>query len=105
GSISDECYQTVLRVGSRGPCVKQVQQAFIAKGKSVGPAGADGVFGQRTLESVLDEQAYYGLDVDGIVGAQTWKHLSESSSAPVPPRGESCDELTLTIGSRGHCAA
>jgi peptidoglycan hydrolase-like protein with peptidoglycan-binding domain len=35
----------------------------------------DGDFGPKTRAGVIDFQRYFGLDVDGIVGPQTWGTL------------------------------
>jgi peptidoglycan hydrolase-like protein with peptidoglycan-binding domain len=71
--------------GSKGQAVKDAQQALMDRGYSVGPAGADGIFGNHTYRGVIDYQddrsaghfwAFnYPLVVDGIVGPQTWGRL------------------------------
>lgn len=53
----------VLKHGSRGPLVAQVQQKL--------GVPADGVFGPQTGHAVRSFQARKGLTVDGIVGSQT----------------------------------
>lgn len=63
----------VLRKGSRGEDVRELQQRLNASGYSCGKA--DGIFGQKTLEAVTAFQADRGLAVDGVVGAKTWNEL------------------------------
>ena len=57
----------VLRVGSRGPEVAQVQAWLFA----------DGVFGTGTFEAVRAFQRRHGLVADGVVGPLTWAKLRE----------------------------
>lgn len=64
-----------LRLGSHGTDVTYLQQRLTAQG--YGSGGIDGIFGQKTLEAVKEYQADYGLKVDGIVGAKTWKSLEK----------------------------
>ncbi len=63
-----------LRLGSRGPAVRALQQALNVK-HQYGLA-VDGIFGPRTEAAVRDFQAHMGLAVDGIVGPNTWRELS-----------------------------
>lgn len=65
--------RNTLKKGSRGTDVTYLQQSLTAKGYGVG--AIDGIFGQKTLESVKTFQAEYGLAVDGIVGIKTWTAL------------------------------
>lgn len=65
----------ILRRGSRGADVTYLQQRLTAQGYGIG--AIDGIFGQKTLEAVKSYQADYGLKVDGIVGARTWKSLEK----------------------------
>ena len=65
-----------LAKGSTGAQVKTAQ-AFLANkwGYSVGAAGIDGIFGDKTLDAVRRFQKAKGLTVDGIVGVNTWNAL------------------------------
>ena len=56
-------HAAVLKRGSRGPAVEQLQQRLHVP--------ADGVFGPQTARAVRRYQARKGLTVDGIVGPQT----------------------------------
>lgn len=65
----------LLKVGARGPEVKELQRLLINTGYSVGSYGADGVFGEGTESAVKKFQAANGLSKDGIVGPATWGAL------------------------------
>lgn len=58
-----------LKMGDRGPEVKEMQQMLIGLGISVGDrTGADGVFGQATRDGVVTFQRMNGLAVTGMWG-------------------------------------
>ena len=54
----------ILRVGSRGQEVKDLQEFL--------EIGADGIFGEGTKKAVQEFQKANGLVSDGIVGPSTW---------------------------------
>ena len=54
----------LLRVGSRGKEVKELQEFL--------KIGADGIFGKGTDRALKVWQSANGLSVDGIVGPETW---------------------------------
>lgn len=58
--------------------VRIIQSKLIEKGYDVGISGADGYFGEETLEAVKKFQGDMGLVVDGIVGGNTWERLMKS---------------------------
>lgn len=62
-----------LQSGSSGPEVKAVQS--ILNGKAGARLTIDGAFGPRTETAVKAWQQYFRLEVDGVVGAQTWSTL------------------------------
>ena len=62
-----------LRNGSTGVAVRGLQRRLIAAGFD--PGEIDGRFGPRTEAAVRALQEDAELDVDGIVGPQTWKRL------------------------------
>ncbi|WP_413166770.1 peptidoglycan-binding domain-containing protein [Capilliphycus salinus ALCB114379] len=71
---------TILRRGSQGQAVKDIQallNIFGAKLKE------DGVFGAATEAAVKAFQKNSGLTVDSIVGPQTIKALSQATSVPI----------------------
>lgn len=61
----------LLKKGCEGADVKNVQNALIAAGYSVGKTGADGDFGVNTESAVKRFQRAKGLEDDGIVGKDT----------------------------------
>jgi peptidoglycan hydrolase-like protein with peptidoglycan-binding domain len=77
-------HPTIQR-GSKGAAVTEAQQELLARGYSVGPSGADGIFGNHTFAAVVNYQTdrsaghfwalTFPLAVDGIVGPQTWGRL------------------------------
>ena len=64
-----------LKIGSTGDEVKKLQESLGFTGKDV-----DGIFGQKTQRAVMDYQKANNLDVDGIVGANTWGALNKAQS-------------------------
>jgi peptidoglycan hydrolase-like protein with peptidoglycan-binding domain len=67
----------LLKEGSSGPLVRQLQQRL--KDKGFNPGTIDGVFGLGTKSAVRAFQKANDLVADGIVGQQTWKALGMSS--------------------------
>jgi len=63
----------VLRRGSRGDRVKQLQRALNAAKYNVGAVdGVDGVYGAKTVDAVRRFQSVYdAYNVDGIYGSRT----------------------------------
>ena len=63
----------ILRNGSRGGQVETIQallNGFIDANLAI-----DGIFGSKTEQAVRDYQSSRDLDVDGIVGVQTWTRI------------------------------
>ncbi|MCD9033447.1 peptidoglycan-binding protein [Luteimonas sp. Y-2-2-4F] len=67
-----------LEEGARGPVVSELQRGLAGGGFDPGPV--DGVFGPRTGGAVREFQASRGIEVDGIVGRQTWGELGRTAS-------------------------
>jgi peptidoglycan hydrolase-like protein with peptidoglycan-binding domain len=77
-------HPTIQR-GSTGAAVVEAQEELLARSYSVGPAGADGIFGNHTYAAVVSYQTdrsaghflalSFPLAVDGIVGPRTWARL------------------------------
>ena len=64
----------LLKVGSRGTDVVELQTKLNSLGYNVGKA--DGIFGSITQQGVMNFQKTYGLSVDGIAGPMTVKSLN-----------------------------
>lgn len=66
----------VLKRGMNGDQVKSLQRILYAMGYSLGSSNPiDGDFGSKTDTAVKAYQKMKGLEVDGIVGAMTWRSL------------------------------
>lgn len=72
-SDSIKVVRSTLEKGSRGADVIYLQTRLTAMGYTVGKI--DGVFGKKTDMAVKQFQTDNGLEIDGIVGPQTWSKL------------------------------
>lgn len=86
--------RATVRKGDYNDSVRELQDKLTYLGYNVG--GIDGDFGNNTLTAVTKFQRQKGLEVDGIVGAQTWAALDKAVSAkkastatPIQPTGAS----------------
>jgi peptidoglycan hydrolase-like protein with peptidoglycan-binding domain len=79
--------EPVLRRGSTGTAVRQLQEALKEAGHDPGPI--DGEFGAATEAAVRALQQEKGIAVDGVVGAVTWLNIDEDAvfNHPVLRRG------------------
>lgn len=68
----------VLKIGSKGSNVKNLQQQLVKAGYNI---KVDGIFGPETQRAVLNFQKANNLKVDGIVGPQTLSSLAKLSSS------------------------
>lgn len=73
----------VLRKGSKGDAVRDVQRDLMQLGYDLDPWGDDGDFGSKTEAAVKEFQRDHGLQADGIVGPATYAALEEAM-AEVP---------------------
>lgn len=64
-----------LKKGSKGDCVRAMQILLKGYGYSLGIWGADSDFGSATERAVREFQAEKDLEVDGVVGSNTWAKL------------------------------
>ena len=64
----------VLKLGSTGPDVAELQAKLNGHGAQLKP---DGVFGPMTMNAVMSFQRRAGLSPDGVVGALTWGALEQ----------------------------
>lgn len=67
---------TLLKYGTSGDAVREMQKRLIALGYSCGSFGADGEYGSGTLEAVKEFQKDKNLEADGIYGENTAKALN-----------------------------
>ena len=81
----------LLRRGSRGSDVKDLQQRLKSKGYH--KYSVDGIFGFRTEQSVKNFQKANGLVADGIVGSATMEKLKSSNSS----RGGSSNKSSVEM--------
>lgn len=70
---------TLLRLGSQGEAVKDIQTLLNIFGASL---VIDGIFGSKTEAAVKRFQEQNKLTVDGIVGAQTREALYQATTVP-----------------------
>ena len=79
--------EPVLRRGSSGTAVRQLQEALKEAGHDPGPI--DGEFGPATEAAVRAFQQEKEITVDGMVGDITWLNIDEDAvfSHPVVRRG------------------
>ncbi|NLC83843.1 MAG: peptidoglycan-binding protein [Ruminococcaceae bacterium] len=69
---------SLLKNGSRGEAVKQIQLRLNQLGYNCGTA--DGIFGSRTNTAVRSFQSKARLTVDGIVGSDTVNALYKQAA-------------------------
>ena len=67
-----------IQYGSQGSDVKELQKLLNKNGYKL---TEDGIFGINTQKAVRDYQKKMGLDVDGIVGVNTWGSLTGGTSS------------------------
>lgn len=91
--------EDILKIGSRGSAVTDLQKKLTSKGFSTG--GIDGIFGPATEKAVRAFQKSRGLYSDGIVGSATRKALNENSSNNSPGESALSKSGTLKKGSKG----
>jgi N-acetylmuramoyl-L-alanine amidase len=80
---------TVLKRGSRGKAVRELQTNLNLAGVASPPLVADGSFGAQTDKALRGFQKRFGLVVDGLAGAQTQTALKRAiAPAAKPTRAE-----------------
>lgn len=82
---------TILKVGSRGTAVTELQKNLTKLGYDT--KGTDGIFGNDTKNAVLSFQRAHGLTADGIVGAGTQSAIEKALNYH--------NKGILVVGSRG----
>ena len=69
---------TLLKMGSKGAKVKELQENLKRLGYDIGKWGVDGDFGNDTYKAVRKFQEDHKLDVDGVVGKNTREALEKA---------------------------
>ncbi|AZH82146.1 peptidoglycan-binding protein [Plantibacter sp. PA-3-X8] len=79
-----QCVDYQYSAGGDGSCVANIQTLLNAF-KVGGPQlEVDGQFGEQTRAAVVAFQTYWGMQVDGVVGAETWNILCGPQMGPGP---------------------
>lgn len=66
-----------LKQGDQGEDVRSMQALLMLRGFSVGADGADGDFGRNTDAALRGFQSLQGIEVDGVLGAESLSRLWE----------------------------
>lgn len=72
----------LMRRGSHGDGVRQLQQKLADRGWHI---GVDGEFGRQTETIIVNFQKEKGLTIDGVVGPATWEAIWTAPGAVAPP--------------------
>ena len=103
GEPVEESYKLgdrILKNGSEGDDVKELQSYLLQLGYDLGSWGADGDFGDATEIAVKAFQKDYGLEVDGEYGPKSHAKLTELISAiPDDEPEPGADEVRITGGN------
>jgi hypothetical protein len=83
-------YRPTLRIGAKGLAVADLQarlNAWLGANPGIGLPllKVDGDFGPKTRKAVLAFQSAMGIQVDGVVGPQTWSALDRALKGPSRP--------------------
>ncbi|MEM4995043.1 N-acetylmuramoyl-L-alanine amidase [Priestia sp. SB1] len=84
--VSTTPSSTLLKKGSKGNDVKALQEKLNKLGFDCGEA--DGIFGKATLAAIKKLQKEFKLDVDGLVGADTFGAISKALAELDKPKEE-----------------
>jgi hypothetical protein len=88
---------TLIKLGDTGSDVSLLQSRLSSLGFDAGPA--DGIFGSQTDMAVRKFQQAKGLNVDGVVGAQTWQALGGEPNTSI-----SANSVSGTLVDIGRAA-
>ena len=101
--VDPQPISTVLRKGSKGTEVRQLQEKLIQLGYDCGPDGADGDFGQNTYEAVKKFQTDYKVyPIDGEVGMLTAAALNKAISKTEAIKR---NDIVMFNGDTCYCTA
>ena len=88
----------VLKQGSKGDLVKEVQTKLIKWGYLTGRA--DGIFGAKTKAAVIKFQRKNGLTADGVIGTRTAQALGISLSSNTSSSSQTTSSTNLNLLAR-----
>lgn len=86
-TAADPLADGLLHLNERGQPVQSLQQDLNRLGVTDARGQRleeDGVYGQRTREAVIAYQRANGLEVDGIAGPETLRHIAQRAPQPAP---------------------
>ena len=89
---------TLLRRGSEGKAVEDLQERLNGLGADL---KVDGDFGPATEFAVRQFQTFWGIDVDGVVGDQTYDKLAEVEALVKAKKPVAKERPTIRKGHRG----
>lgn len=81
-AVVNDSTSELLKLGSKGDLVTELQTLLINLNYNCGKTGADGMFGAGTYNAVVSFQRINGLSPDGIVGPKTWEILRSGVAKP-----------------------
>jgi peptidoglycan hydrolase-like protein with peptidoglycan-binding domain len=87
----------LIKSGSKGEQVKELQQKLVKLGFTV---SSDGIFGPGTKAAIEELQALFGYDVDGDVGEATHKLIDQQVAAGF--NAQSADAVKKAIVAQGN---
>lgn len=87
--------KTILRMGDKGPDVKQLQSALLAKGFN--PGAVDGDFGGGTEQALIGFQRSQGLLSDGVAGPRSLSALGLLEDGALP---DATTGMSVQVASR-----
>ena len=90
----------LVRQGSRGPAVRQVQTLLIEQGWLTG--AADGICGNQTVAAIKSFQKANGLDDDGVCGNGTYSVLSGGQE--YQPSSDESDGTVMYVNATAYSA-
>lgn len=97
--LLSQFFGEVLQLGDEGSEVVEIQSQLSQLGFYTG--AIDGIFGPGTETAVLNFQESYGLQVDGVVGAETRATLASAAGAGNPVVSPGVDSALLQRGDTG----
>ena len=95
----DHLGERVLRNGSRGSDVRELQSSLMKLGYNLGSYGADGIFGGVTERAVRTFESHEGLPVNGIFDTGDDFNTLDALIHPAP---ETLPSIIFSVGETPH---